>query len=78
MVAIDPDDFTDELVVAHFHLFHSLARRPPEMKAVSKSYQLVHGNTGHVLGNDDGSGGLLSAIVGTCGRSVVATDPETE
>ena len=67
--------------MADFHLFQELARAPSRDDAKRKPYQLVHGNTNHVLGNNDGSAWLILAIVGSWDArpgGLVGTDPETE
>ncbi len=80
LVAVDPDNLADELVMAYFYLRQSLAIRFLSLEDCgSKSYQLVHGYTNHVLSNNDWPVCVLLAIVGAVrGRIVVATNPETE
>jgi hypothetical protein len=79
LVAADPNDFAHKLVMANFHLFDILATSSSWMDAEAGPYQLVHGNTSHVFGDDHGSKCFALAIAGGlhC-LSLVAAHPETE
>ncbi len=81
LVAIDPNDFADELVMTNFYLRHSLAKCPPALWSRMEPYQLVHGNANHVLGNDDWPACTLVVSYRRWhapSECVVATNPETE
>jgi hypothetical protein len=52
LVGIDSNDFSDEVLVANTDLSLSASRL---RKSLQVTYKLVHGNTDHVLGHDDGT-----------------------
>ena len=54
LVVIDSDDFTDQTVISDFDLL-ILVCGAVDSEARS-TYELVHGDTDHVLGDDDGTG----------------------
>lgn len=62
LVAIDTNDFTNELFMSYFDLFQLVRRYFPSQgprAALSTrfrgAYQLIHSNTNHILGDNDGA-----------------------
>lgn len=88
MVGIDPNNLSYQIIMTDFYLFpRELAPKPIQRdKAIgSIPYQLVHSNSSHILGNDDGPGGRVLVSFGAVGRDAELdiasrdwTDPEME
>jgi len=74
LVVIDSDNLTNETVLADFDLGFLVWRIVCGRRI--ETYEFVHGNTDHVLGDNDGTGRVLVA----CRRSWMggATYPDTE
>lgn len=51
LIGFDPNDFTNQILVADFHLGYVSLALEQRMRG---PYQLVHSNSNHVLSNDDG------------------------
>lgn len=62
LVAVDSNDFADEIIVTDFDLSRSMhASAIKFAKAIARpTYQFVHGNTNHVLGHNDGTRAKVS------------------
>lgn len=59
LVVIDSDDFTDQTVISDFDLLLLVCGAVSQ--GVRETYELVHGDTNHVLGDDDGTGWELAS-----------------
>ena len=60
LVAADPNDFTDKLVMAYFHLSHGLVENALS-GSVGNPYQLIHGNASHIFSDNDRTETIMSA-----------------
>lgn len=71
LVVFDSNDFTNEVLIADTDLEMSTA--VPALMA-HRTYELVHGTSDHVLGDDDRSGRVSIRL----GRGRAVTYPEME
>lgn len=67
LVTTDANDLTNEIIVADFNLFKHIVNieknaNQTECGIRRRPYQLVHGNTDHVLGDDDGTAQGLASL----------------
>jgi hypothetical protein len=65
LVAVDSNDLTGQVLVAYFDLWNGVSEGGVLRDGVLQSegtYQLVHGNTEHLFGDDDGSGQRRSVL----------------
>lgn len=74
LVVVDSDNLTDETVLADFDL-HFLVWRIVCWRRIG-TYEFVHGDTDHVLGDNDGTGRAL--VAGRRSWTGSATYPDTE
>ena len=80
LVGGNSNDFADKLLMADFHLVPQLVTHLPGGFQSAYAYQLIHSNTNHVFGNNNGPS--RTVLVGGRGRGFDVggrvTNPETE
>lgn len=66
LVAIDTNDFTNKILVSYFDLIESMSGNSYDSAAIIRhrfsTHQLVHGNTNHIFGDNDGTANKLASI----------------
>lgn len=66
LVAIDTNDFTNEVLVSNSDLIESVSGNSDDSAAIIwdgfSTHQLVHGNTNHIFGDNDGAANELAWV----------------